>query len=271
VQQNHAYQYIREQLLTVYDSDEANTISRLLVEYFLRVNFLNEAAIQKSLNLLLKHQPLQYVTGEAWFYHRCFEVNPSVLIPRPETEELVDLVYQTNKDQHPQKIVDIGTGSGCIAITLKLLFPGAQVTAIEKSADAITIAQKNALQMGAEIQFIETDFLNDTIFKWDEKFNIIISNPPYIAEREKNKMEKNVIDYEPDMALFVPDNDPLIFYKQIAKWGIFSLAENGKIFVEINQTLGPETMAVFEKEGYSASLLKDLSGNDRIISALKKG
>ncbi len=271
MQQNQAYQYIRERLLSVYHSDEANAIARQLVDYLSRKKILHDDHIEKSLSQLINHQPIQYVTGEGWFYHRCFEVNPSVLIPRPETEELVELLFKSYKHQPPKKIIDIGTGSGCIAITLKLLFPGALVYAIENSQNAMNVAQKNAIQLGAEIRFIETDFLTDDIFKRDEKYDIIISNPPYIPAGEKNNMEKNVVDHEPSAALFVPDQDPLIFYKQIAKWGILSLAESGNIFVEIHHSSGLETIAVFEKEGYSARLLKDMSGNDRFIIAAKKG
>jgi release factor glutamine methyltransferase len=267
VEQKTAYLFIREQLIQIYDSDEANAISRNLIDYLFRNNNLNETALQQSLIQLMHYTPLQYVTKEAWFYHRCFEVNSSVLIPRPETEELVDLVYKKYQHQPPQNILDIGTGSGCIAITLKLLFPKAQVSAIEKSPDAITIAQKNATKLGTEILFIETDFLNEYVFNWDEKYEIIICNPPYIPYKEKNEMNKHVVQYEPETALFVPDEDPLIFYKQLAKWGKKRLTIQGKLYLEIHYKMGMSTKSLFEKEGYKTELIQDLCGKDRFIIA----
>ena len=259
-------QYIRERINTAYEAEEANAIARNLYEYLSRKNQLSDSLLEQVIRLLLEQTPLQYITGEAWFYHRCFEVNNAVLIPRPETEELVELVYKKLKNKPPENILDIGTGSGCIAITLKHLFPNASVTAIDKSKEALNIAKKNATALNAEVRFIETDFLDDAIFNWNEKFDLIISNPPYIPVSEKSDMEENVINFEPEMALFVPDNNALIFYEQIAKWSQKSLASSGMIFAEIHFRNGPVTRKLFEEFGYDVTLYQDISGNNRFIS-----
>ena len=260
-------QSIRDQIQNSYGAEEANAIARNLYEYLSRKKLLNENKPEEAIQLLLQKTPLQYITGEAWFYHRCFKVDNSVLIPRPETEELVELVFKKLKSKSPEKILDIGTGSGCIPITLKHLFPDASVTAIDKSKAALDVAYKNAITLNAEINFIETDFLDDAIFNWNEKFDLIISNPPYIPLSEKSYMEENVKNFEPEIALFVPDNNALIFYEQIAKWGKINLSSSGMIFAEIHFKQGPATKKLFKEWGYYVNLYQDISGNDRFIAA----
>ena len=258
---------IQNSIQTIYGKEEANAIARQLYEYLSRKNLLNESQLQKSIDLLLLHTPLQYITGEAWFYHRCFQVNPSVLIPRPETEELVELIFKTLKENQPSSIIDIGTGSGCIAITLKHLFPQALVRAIDKSTKAIELAKKNGNESGATILFEDRDFLADHMFELKQKFDLIVSNPPYIPENEHAEMKENVKNHEPEMALFVPANHPLVFYEQIAKFGKTNLTDRGMIFAEIHYKNGKSTKKLFEDYGYKVSLHKDMSNNDRFIVA----
>jgi len=224
---------------------------------------------------LKTEKPIQYITGEAWFYGLRFEVNENTLIPRPETEELVEWIVESQKSKveylNIQKsnnltILDIGTGSGCIPITLKKEIPSAFVSAIDISEKALEMARKNAINNKVEINFIHQNILETESL--DEKYDIIVSNPPYVRNLEKQEIKKNVLDYEPHLALFVHDSDSLLFYRKIAQLAFKSLAPNGKLFFEINQYLGKETVELIEQLGFNnIELRKDFMGNDRMICA----
>lgn len=214
---------------------------------------------------LKSRRPVQYVIGETEFYGMKFFVNDNVLIPRPETEELIEWILESTSIAKP-KIIDIGTGSGCIPIVLKKNLPAAEVSAIDVSEKALKLAQINADYHETKINFIETDFLTAE-FDSFEKFDIIISNPPYIAQVEENEMEDGVTQFEPKIALFVPDDDPLIFYKRIAEFAQAKLNTEGKVFVEINQNLAQETETLFLEYFKNVELKKDISGNYRMICA----
>lgn len=228
-------------------------------------------------------KPLQYALGYAEFYGLKFMVTPATLIPRPETEELVEWAIESVGSRQSTvgsgqwiigNILDIGTGSGCIAISLKKNLPSAQVSAIDISADALSIAKENALLNDVNVSFIEADILNlqsDPDSYRDEipKSEIIISNPPYVTLEDKKQMHTNVTDFEPHTALFVPEDDPLLFYSAIADFALTNLTENGLLFFEINESFGKETVELLESKGFKdVELRQDLSGRDRMIRAV---
>lgn len=209
-------------------------------------------------------EPIQYILEEAWFYGRRFYVDKHVLIPRPETEELIDYI----KKQKPERVLDLGTGSGCIPVTLSLELPGSAVYAIDKSEDALEVARKNAKDNLAKVDFELADILDFQNPFLTDRFDLIVSNPPYVKESEKKEMRKNVLDFEPDLALFVPDNDPLVFYRNIGRIGKKHLVPDGQLWVEINAGLGRETRELFESQGYAeVNLIRDFFGKDRFIQA----
>jgi release factor glutamine methyltransferase len=270
----------------LYENREAATIAGMVMEFvtgkskmdrWLQKNELlsieDLKRLEKYSNELLTGKPVQYVLGQAWFAGMCLAVNEHTLIPRPETEELVNLCASwaaTNKIQiAPLQILEVGTGSGCIAIALQQKMPAAIITAIDISAEAIEVATINAAKYNAPIQFKTFDFLNEA--RWPEmgNYDIIISNPPYIADIEKESMAGHVLNFEPHTALFVKDNDPLVFYSAIAKFSNKYLNKDGAVFVEINQALGIQTQGVFEQNNYTTLLKKDLFENDRMIVATK--
>ena len=214
---------------------------------------------------LKNEKPIQYITGEAWFYGLRFEVNENTLIPRPETEELVEWIVDGLKIKGKgQRVLDIGTGSGCIPIALKKEIPSAQVSAIDVSEKALEMARKNAINNDVEINFTHQNILETESL--DEKYDVIVSNPPYVRNLEKQEIKKNVLDFEPHLALFVDDYDALLFYRKIAQLALKSLSPNGKLFFEINQYLGEETLELLTKLGFkNIELRKDFVGNDRMI------
>ena len=223
---------------------------------------------------LIQQKPIQYLFGKTDFYGQTFIVNEHVLIPRPETEELVDIVIKDIK--HHTKalnILDIGTGSGCIAISLAKHLPNATIFALDVSSDALEIAKKNAKLNDVAIHFIEADILDANL--WQSQFesitfDCIVSNPPYVRELEKEHMKANVLDHEPHLALFVKDSDPLIFYRNIAQFASTYLNKNGKLYYEINEFLGNEMKdLLIGSDFYDVELIKDMSGKDRIIKATK--
>ena len=229
----------------------------------------DEEELKEIIEELKTGKPYQQILGHTEFYGKKFFVDENVLIPRPETEELVELakieIQNLKSKIQNLKLLDIGTGSGIIPITLKKHFPNAEISAIDISEKALEIAKKNAEFHQANIQFIQQDYLNT---KLEENYDIIISNPPYIGIEENIEIEDSVKGFEPNIALFSPTSDALIFYKKIAKDGEKHLNENGMIFLEINQKLGKETLELFSN--YSESrLIKDLSGNDRFVFAKK--
>jgi release factor glutamine methyltransferase len=226
---------------------------------------------QTIISELKTEKPIQYITGEAWFYGLRFEVNENTLIPRPETEELVEWIVDGLKIKGKgQRVLDIGTGSGCIPIALKKEIPSAQVSAIDISEKALEMARKNALNNQVEVNFIQQDILQSTNLQISKSsnllFDVIVSNPPYVRNLEKHEIKKNVLDYEPHLALFVDDSDALLFYRKIAQLALKSLTPNGKLFFEINQYLAKETVELVEQLGFkNIELRKDFMGNDRMI------
>lgn len=225
------------------------------------------AKSDERLNEIIKrinaNEPVQYILEEAYFFGRTFLVNRNVLIPRPETELIISIAKEFQFIT-PQ-ILDIGTGSGCLAVSLALEFPSAQVYAIDISEKALAVANENAIRLLARVTFFQLDILNESPAQQD--FDLIVSNPPYVMENEKMTMNSNVLDFEPAQALFVPDHDPLIFYREIAKKGRQLLKIGGRVVVEINEKFGKEVKKLFEHTGYSTTVVTDLNGKDRIVSA----
>ena len=224
--------------------------------------------LENILQRMTQHEPVQYVRGVANFCGYTFAVAPGVLIPRHETEELVELIVKENTLQSP-RILDIGTGSGCIAISLSLLLSDARVTAWDISEQALCIASKNNKTLNGNVFFEKQDALGILLTETIGKYDIVVSNPPYITNSEKKEMERNVLDWEPHLALFVPDEDPLLFYRQIALHARKLLCEGGRLYFEINRAYGVETVEMLYEMGYRAGrIIKDISGNDRIVTAL---
>jgi len=225
--------------------------------------------LQSILNDLQNHKPIQYILGKTEFYGLPFIVNENVLIPRQETEELVRWILDENKNEK-SLILDIGTGSGCIAVSLKKHLPDAEVFAIDISAKALNLANENALLNNTAIDFIEADILIKGTKIANQFFDIIVSNPPYIRESEKLMMKENVLNYEPQQALFVKDDDALLFYKAIADFALENLKPSGKLYFEINEAYGPEIMKMIGDKGCIGIEIKnDISGKDRMLRCLK--
>lgn len=226
---------------------------------------------------LKKQRPVQYILGETTFYGLSFLVNENTLIPRPETEELVELIiksFESSVSGSGSKILDIGTGSGCIAISLAKHLPTSEVFAIDVSEKALAIAKKNAELNKVAIDFISTNILDvvtlSAVVGLDKQFDIIVSNPPYVRNLEKAEIKPNVLEYEPHLALFVEDTDALLFYRKIAELAIINLNPNGKLYFEINQYLGNETVELVESFGFkNVELIKDIYGNDRMIEGTR--
>lgn len=291
-------QFIQE-LSPIYDSGEAESFFYLILEEKQKLKRIDlalnpnltlsteEIQLWNSILEQLKQEiPIQYLLGKTSFYGLDFEVNENVLIPRPETEELVEWIIQntryevrgTKSDDVRKviKILDIGTGSGCIAISLAKNIPNAQVFAIDVSEKALATAKKNAFRNQVEVNFIKADILktDDLLelptsdFRLPTFFDIIVSNPPYVRELEKQEIKKNVLDNEPHLALFVKDNDALVFYRKIAELAQKNLAVDGQLYFEINQYLAKETVDLLEKMNFkNIELRKDVYGNDRMIKA----
>lgn len=273
----------------IQDEQEIESFFFILSEYLhnlkrvdvaLNPNFeISEEEVEKwnaILSELQQEKPIQYITGEAWFYGLRFEVNENTLIPRPETEELVQWILNSPIIKHPSpiNILDIGTGTGCIPISLKANLPQANVSAIDVSEQALAVAKRNAESNKAEINFIQANILEvEDLLKLLLPntqnllpFDIIVSNPPYVRNLEKQEIKKNVLDYEPHLALFVEDTDALLFYRKIAQLALKNLTPNGLLFFEINQYLGKETVELLENLGFkNIELKKDMYGNDRMI------
>ena len=264
-------------LQILYSPQEAESLSFWLLEHFLgirRIDILQDkqveppSALEEALLQLEKGYPIQYVTGYAPFYGREFQVNPSVLIPRNETEELVHLILAENPEKGLH-LLDIGTGSGCIPITLALEMDDPVITAVDVSESALELASQNAAEHEkAAVNFIHCDVLQDELPVCD--LDIIVSNPPYVRESEKAYMHSNVLDHEPHLALFVPEDNPLVFYKAIASKGQSALKSGGKLYFEINEALGAEVKALLISLGYTnIVLLRDLNDRDRMVRAVR--
>ena len=223
---------------------------------------------EKGIIRLLDGEPLNYVLGYSYFYGYRFIVNPDVLIPRPETEEMVEYLAAT-AHRSVTNVLDLCTGSGCIAIALKKLLPGSNVVAVDISADALRIAQANAEKNCTGVEFVLGDVLQGAPLPISsDGWNLIVSNPPYITLSEKGSMCRNVLDYEPQLALFVPDNDPLLFYRKITAFAQQNLSPDGLLAMEINERFGQETLQMLRDYGFTGELHKDFRGKDRFITAV---
>ncbi|MEX0996850.1 MAG: peptide chain release factor N(5)-glutamine methyltransferase [Flavobacteriaceae bacterium] len=274
--------HFNSQLKAIYPEEEIGSFFYLLSEKYLllprvEIAFQLElklstgdiAKFDKALHQLEKEVPIQYILGETEFYGLRFTVNPSVLIPRPETEELVDWILEDYSEiKQPITLIDIGTGSGCIAISLAKNLSDAKVTAMDISAKALKVAKENALINEAQVKFLEQDILTEK--KLETTFDVIVSNPPYVRNSEKQKMHFNVLKYEPHNALFVSDSDPLLFYKSIAEIAFKSLKRKGNLYFEINEAFGNEVVELLKDMRFENVVLKkDLFGKDRMIKATK--
>lgn len=288
---------LKQSLTPLYDSREVKAIISLLMEEVCGISrvdmimnpdrILDEktsAKLDEIASRLAAGEPVQQVLGYEYFLGRKFEVNPDVLIPRPETAELVEWIVkdcglwtvdcESSGTNHPSSIIlDIGTGSGCIAISLAALINNSRVFGIDLSTGALITARRNAQNLKiSNVEFLQKDILasqNESFEHPDvDNFDIIVSNPPYIKEQEKAEMSANVLEHEPHMALFVPDDDPLLFYRAIANFGLRNLRRGGRLYFEINAALGPETCSLLEEMGYRNVILKkDINGRDRMIRA----
>jgi release factor glutamine methyltransferase len=276
----HAFNTFKQMLTSLYDVQETDAITTLVLseltgyskaklKAFPETELTDEQAEKLSgiLNQLQTGQPLQYVLGHTEFYGLTFEVNPNVLIPRPETEELVSWIIESVVSPN-LNILDIGTGSGCIAITLKHELKQSTVSAIDISVGALETAKRNAVNNQADVSFIHADILAHENIKLDKKIDIIVSNPPYVTETDKRQMHTNVTDFEPHSALFVPEEDPLLFYNAIADFAVKNLKPDGLLFFEINENYGEATMEILRNKSFiNIELRKDMGGRDRMIKA----
>lgn len=275
---NISISHIRGALQECYSTQEAANLSRIIccemlgqstIDYYLGKDIILSSKDAQELDSILvrlcNFEPIQYVQGRAHFMGHSFYVASGVLIPRPETEELVDMILkEVSSGSH---ILDIGTGSGCIAVSLSRALPDSEITAWDISEKALDIARRNNETLQTSVHFLQRDVLT---YLPDEKecYDVIVSNPPYVTESEKQFMEPNVLDWEPFSALFVPDNDPLLFYRRIAELGKKMLIAGGKLYFEINRAFGEATAAMLSEQGYTnLRVLKDISGNDRIVIA----
>ena len=282
---NEARTVLTKELNKVYENDELRNIIELVIEHITnmpraeqvknKIPFLTCTQLENLDEIterLKKNEPVQYVLGEAWFAGMKFKVNKNVLIPRPETEELVHWIVKESQELKvkSQNIIDIGTGSGCIPITLKKKLPETNVSAIDVCSEALFTATENAIELNAEVDFLLLDFLDEE--KWKElgEYDIIVSNPPYVKQSEIGTMHERVKEFEPHLALFVPDNDALLFYKKLSDFSIKHLKPGGSLFVEINEALGEHVVNIFRSEGFAnIELRKDMQEKDRMVKAMR--
>jgi release factor glutamine methyltransferase len=274
---NRIASYIRQSLEPAYSPQEIKSLILIICRDILRLTvtdiYLNRdmdlpgekwKELENIVERLQKQEPIQYIRGYVDFFGMSFHVAPGVLIPRPETEELVEMILKEN--QGAFRILDIGTGSGCIAISLAKNLPQATITAWDISEEALTIARENNNRLGTTVLFYTRNVLD--ISSCEEEYDLIVSNPPYITEAEKAEIETRVTNWEPDIALFVPNEDPLRFYRHIALLGRKLLSDKGKLYVEINQAYSEETAETLRKSGYgNVRITKDLPGKDRFVTA----
>ncbi len=269
--------YFIETLTPIYDSGEAESFFYLILEDQKNLKRIDlalqpeavfsdeEVALwNEILEKLKQYIPIQYIIGKTFFFGLEFEVNPNVLIPRPETEELVDWILKNNSSNTALKILDIGTGSGCIAISLAKNLPNATVSAMDVSEEALATAQKNAKRNNVSVEFLLQNILKTEDL--NQQFDLIVSNPPYVRNLEKKEIKQNVLDHEPHLALFVDDHDALIFYRKITELSKKNLSQNGQLYFEINQYLGKEMMDLLESNGFQQmELRQDIYGNNRMV------
>lgn len=271
-----------QELNRIYNKDEVDSFFYMLIESIYQVSRMQLALdndynvektdrIFKAFNLLKQQIPIQYILGETEFYGLPFKVSEHVLIPRPETEELVEWVLKLNADKEAITILDIGTGSGCIAISLAENLKNANVYALDVSKEALKMAKQNADLNAVNIEFIEADILSisTSVLNEASKFDVIVSNPPYVREQEKELMKPNVLNNEPHLALFVKDKNPLQFYEAITEFAIKNLNKNGQLFFEINEYLGNDMIRLLRKHNFTSIELKqDIFKKDRMIKAI---
>lgn len=262
--QREAEQLMRILLEDLFGIDQ----KRQLMEPELRIEEFQYSLLKDAVNRLLEGVPVQYVTGKAWFDGLLFHVDESVLIPRPETEELVQKVASELPVDRPLRIWDVGTGSGCIAIALAKRFPLVDVVAFDVSGKALITARQNAINNKVEVDFICDDVLHPQLELWHQPVDVVVSNPPYIRESEKTSMEANVLDHEPHTALFVPDEDPLVFYRQILTIAKPQLNPDGVVWFEINEAKGEEMSQLCKEKGLAVEMLEDLFGKPRFCKAM---
>jgi release factor glutamine methyltransferase len=273
--------YFKTELPSVFEPSEIEVFFYRLVEHKLslskidvilksdfELNSEDELFFKNAIKELQQEKPIQYIIGNTHFYGLNFKVTEATLIPRPETEELVDWILKDHSNDDNISILDIGTGSGCIPISLAKNLPNANVTTLDVSEEAISIAKENANIHSVSVNFIHNNML--TYSNASQKYDVIVSNPPYVRNLEKQEIKKNVLEYEPHLALFVEDDNALIFYKKITEFAVNNLTENGVLYFEINQYLGQETADLVKGYGFSSvELRQDLSGNDRMLKASK--
>lgn len=271
-----AVSYFKDNLNKSYDEGYIVALLRIVLPYLTKRSYtealmndslsVSEIALADIVERLKKNEPIQYIIGEEEFFGLKFRVTADTLIPRPETEELVELILNENKDNPSASILDIGTGSGCIAISLAKYMPHATLSAWDISVGALSAAKQNAEANRVAVRFSEVDVLGS--YPEVEQFDVIVSNPPYVMECEKLDMERNVLDFEPHTALFVPDEKPLLFYERIADIGLTLLKSKGELYFEINRAKAVETKEMLERKGYTdVRVVKDISGNDRMVVA----
>lgn len=273
--------YIEDSLKGLFSAEEIRSLTkmilerccsipqqRLLFDKDIQISDTQKQDIEAIVTRLKNQEPIQYILGITCFYDLDFNVTPDVLIPRPETEELVERILSRHRQQGI-RILDIGTGSGCIAVTLAAHLPEARVVAADVSPGALATAAGNAAKNKVTVHFIETDILaRKALEDIPGVFDVIVSNPPYVKLSEKESMEANVLNYEPHLALFVTDSDPLLFYRSIARFGNEKLRKGGSLYFEINAQYGNEVAGLLEEEGYTdIEIIKDIPGKDRIIQA----
>lgn len=275
-----AIEQLKNGLAAVAEPQEAQAMIRIICEDIFNYDQVDVALRQDSelpefaqqritdiISRLQRHEPLQYIVGSARFHGHRFKVTPAVLIPRPETEQLVDLIVDENSASD-LRVLDIGTGSGCIAISLARALKFAQVDALDVSRDALAVARENAAALKVRVNFFESDILSP---QPAARYDIIVSNPPYVCWNERESMDCNVKDYEPGQALFVPDNDPLLFYKAIAPYAAQSLEKGGRLYLEINQRFGQEVKKLLEENGLDEiRIIEDSYGNTRFAAAVMR-
>ena len=275
--------HFTEALAEKFPQREAEQLMRILLEDLfgidlkcqlmdpnLRIDELQHYQLEHAVKRLLAGEPVQYVTGMARFGDLLIKVSQSVLIPRPETEEMVQKICTSMPKEKPLRIWDIGTGSGCIAIALAKYFENAEVVAFDVSEDALKIAKRNAESNGAKVVFVQDDILNPTSVFFAQPVDLVVSNPPYVCDSERAAMEANVLDWEPETALFVPDDDPLLFYRQILALAKNQLNPNGQIWFEINEAKGEEMLSLCCEMGFpKADILEDFSGKPRVCRACR--
>lgn len=273
---NHFFATLQDE----YPKEETGSFFFILLQEFCKLTRLDLALdpqrelteaqkqkLEQALDRLQDHEPIQYITGSTEFFGLNFKVDKNVLIPRPETEELVQWVLEESDSSVALRVLDIGTGSGCIAISLAKNLPQAKISAIDISEEALNVARENGELNQVSVEFLQKDILNTDPLP--QQYDLIISNPPYVRELEKTEMQRNVLEHEPETALYVKDNDPLIFYRKITLLAAKHLNPGGKLYFEINQYLGKETEALLAEKNFQTRLKKDIFGVDRMLRGIK--